>query len=108
MTETTLFIVCAIALAGQLGDSYTTEVGLTHGLKEENSVANWIVSKIGVTGITILKCVGFAMAAPVVTYALSHSLPIALTVAGVAAAQGLTATVMNYLTMKKAGISLGL
>ncbi len=108
MTGTTFFIACALAMVGQFGDSYTTEQGLAHGLKEGNSWATAIVEKIGVTGITIIKCVGFALAAPILTFLLLHSLFGGTIVASIAAAEGLAATIMNYITMKKAGISLGL
>jgi hypothetical protein len=51
------FIAYAICLSGQLADSVTTESALAFGGKETNKISAWIVAKLGVTGLTILKCV---------------------------------------------------
>lgn len=50
------FIAYAICLSGQLADSLTTESALSFGGKETNKIAAWIVAKLGVSGLTILKC----------------------------------------------------
>jgi hypothetical protein len=107
MNVALIFVALSAAELGQLGDSYTTERGLAGGLKEGNPVASWIVSKIGVTGMTLLKVIGLAQAVPVLAYVLTGYNETYLTlVAGIVGVEGIVATVLNYLTMKKAGIKL--
>lgn len=64
------FIAYAICLSGQLADSVTTESALALGGKETNKIAAWIVAKLGVSGLTILKCaVAPALGIPCFIYA---------------------------------------
>jgi hypothetical protein len=106
MTETWLLLGYAVALLGQLSDTYTTERGLAHGLVEVNGAVKWIVSKIGNTGITLLKCVGLAQVFPAVVYIASKSVAYALLAFGAAAVIGWAAGITNYLQLRKAKVSL--
>lgn len=51
-----MLIAYAICLTGQLADSVTTEASLARGAKETNRIAVAIISKVGVSGLSILKC----------------------------------------------------
>ena len=105
--EAIIFAVYSLGILGKIGDTYTTEVGLAHGLAEGNGIATWIVSKIGVTGISLLKCMGFAGIAPMLAYILTGQNAYALlAVSGPAAVIGIVATVENYLLLKKNKIAL--
>jgi hypothetical protein len=44
------------AVVGQFSDCRTTQVGLTNGLAEANAIGYWLIEKLGITGIYILKC----------------------------------------------------
>ena len=97
----------AFALTGQLADTWTTEAGLNGGLKEANKIAIWLTSKIGVTGISILKCVGLAQALPVLVFELTgqnttYFAAIAIPVGII----GFVAGIKNYLLLKKSNIKL--
>lgn len=106
-SDALIFTLYAIGLAGQLGDCYTTEIGLAHGLAEGNPIAKWIVSKIGNTGATLLKCVGFATVFPMLSYILSHQLVWAFVGAEIPViGLGWYASVTNYLLLKKNKIAL--
>jgi hypothetical protein len=103
MIEYIAMAIYSLGIIGQLGDCYTTEIGLSHGLKEGNTMATWIVSKIGVTGITLLKCLGFAGIAPIVATVFAGYYGL-IAVSAAAAIAGIISTVLNYFLLKKHNI----
>lgn len=97
----TLIFVAAIlaAVVGQFSDARTTQVGLEHGFAESNPVGYWLIKKLGIRGIYILKCAVFPATA-VVFYALfgwNYGTVIALFFAGL----GFPLGISNYLLIKK-------
>ena len=99
------FIAVALALAGQMGDCYTTEIALAHGMSEGNPIARWLTSHIGNTGLTLLKCVGAAIVLPMVTMILG-GYELSAIIAGVIAVIGFVAAGLNYRLMRKHNIPL--
>jgi hypothetical protein len=106
-TQLLYFGLVVVALAGQLGDCYTTEVSLAHGMVEGNPIAAWLQKKIGQTGLTILKCAGAAITLPMLT-TIFAGITYGCVVAGIIGGIGVFATVKNYLLMRKNHIPLGL
>ena len=110
MSDTLFFISVATGLAGQFLDSVTTEAALAHGWAEANPIAAWLIKKTNVSTLSILKCAGLGIMAPVGLYSLGYhfgvgSLP-ATIVSFVTAGVGFYAGIKNYLLEKKAGISV--
>ncbi len=97
----------AFALAGQLGDCWTTEVALSHGFVEVNKVVNWLTKKVGSTGVTLLKVIGLAQAVPVLVFELTHQDVLAAVIVFAAVgAVGFAAAIGNYLGLRKKNIKL--
>lgn len=105
MNDYIFFASVAFSLAGQFLDSYTTEVALAHGWQESVKTAKWMISKIGISGFIVLKCVGLAIVGPMLTL-IAGSETVAAILAGTVGAVGFYAGIKNYLALKKAKISL--
>lgn len=107
MHDIIFFILTAVSIMGQLSDIYTTEVGLAHKEIETNPAVTWFISKIGLSGVMLIKGVGIGTLLPIVLYAFTTP-AMGIIAAGASAIIGFTAGISNYLNLRKAKIPLGL
>lgn len=110
-TQVLLFAAVAASVAGQLSDVYTTSVANSHGWTETVAAPAAILKKLGITGLTIVKVVGLAIAAPLLTTIIElhfkgPGYAAGSAVAFAAAVGGFYAGIVNYRRLKAAKISV--
>lgn len=104
MSDALIFVLTTLAIASQFGDTYTTQIGLAHGATEVNPVGKWLLSKLPIQAIYPIKCAVLPLGALMLAN-LGGTVPMVI-VESIIAAGGVFACVYNYLTLRKANISL--
>ena len=98
-----LAALCATSLLTFLGDGYTTSVGLANGLTEGNPVSRWLFKKIGQSLTLFIEAVALLFSIGAIS---NYDLNASYVFAGIITAGEAAMCVRNYLTLKKAKISL--
>jgi hypothetical protein len=98
-----LAALSASTLLSFLGDSYTTMVGLQHGLTEGNPISRWLFKKIGQAGTYFAEAVALLFAIATIS---NYDLNAAYLFAGIVTAGEAVMVVRNYRLLKARKISL--
>ena len=99
------FISYAFALLGQFSDTRTTEVALSKGFTEANPIGKFLIAHLGISGTYALKVGALPIAfAPL---ALLIGFKYASVCEFVVGVLGFTLGVINFIKLKKAGVTFG-
>lgn len=98
-------VIGGIALAGQLLDARTTQVGLANGDTEDNSIMAGLVKKIGIGGFYGFKA-GFAIGGTLLCAWASLGLQLTAIAMGAVGGVGFAAGIVNWMSLKKQGIKV--
>jgi hypothetical protein len=104
-SEQTVFlaVLCFTTLLTVLGDAYTTMIGLEHGFVEGNPVMKFLFAKIGQSLSAFLSAVAVLGVGAVIA---AHNLNAGYVYFGVVSVGEGVRTLLNYLKLKAAKISL--
>ena len=108
--DTMFFVAVAAGLAGQMLDSYTTDIAFSHGWKETVGPTAWLIQKLGLTGTLAFKCAGLGVVTPILLTILSlhygAGYAAGTIVAAISAGVGFYAGIVNAKRLKVAKISI--
>lgn len=101
--DVTFFLATVLCDAGQYLDARTTEVGLSSGFQEGNAIGSFLLKKLGVTGLYVLKCAALPAVAGIM-YGFYGKAGIVADL--VFAGLGFAAGIRNYLMLRKNKVSV--